>query len=87
MKSVPGSEDIIRSAGYTVISSFRIPDTAWWDHDYTPLSKKVTGLKERYKDKDEAQTIIRGLEKEMVIHRKYSKEYGYMFFVLKNRNL
>jgi hypothetical protein len=30
--------------------------------------------------------LIRGLEKEMVIHRKYSKEYGYTFFVLKNRN-
>ena len=26
MKSVPGTEDIIRSAGYTVISSFRLPD-------------------------------------------------------------
>ena len=69
-----------------MISSFRLPDAGWWDHYYTPLSKKVTGLKERYKDNDEAQTIINGLEMEMEIHRKYSKEYGYTFFVLKNRN-
>jgi len=86
MKSVPGTEDLIRSAGYTVISSFRLPDAAWWDHYYTPLSKKMTGLRERYKDNDEAQAIIRGLEKEMEIHHRYSKEYGYTFFVLRNRN-
>ena len=42
-------------------------------------------LKEKYKESEDAQTIIRGLKKEMDIHRKYSKEYGYMFFVLKNR--
>jgi hypothetical protein len=86
MKSVPGTEDIIRSAGYTIIGSFRLPDAAWWDHYYSPLSKKVPGLKERYKDNADAQSIIKGLEKEMEIHRKYSKEYGYTFFVLKNRN-
>jgi len=86
MKSVSGTEEIIRSAGYTVISSFRLPDVAWWDHYYTPLSKKMTKLKEIYKENEDAQTIIKGLEKEMVIHRKYSKEYGYTFFVLKNRN-
>ena len=86
MKSEPGTEEIIRSAGYTVISSFRLPDAGWWDHYYTPLSKKMPRLKEIHKGNDDAQIIIKELEKEMEIHRKYSKEYGYTFFVLKNRN-
>jgi hypothetical protein len=43
-------------------------------------------LKEKYRHDDEVQAIMRGLEKEMDIHRKYLKEYGYLFFVLKNRN-
>jgi len=86
MKSESGTEEIIRAAGYTVISSFRLPDAGWWDHYYTPLSKKMTRLKEIHKDNDDAQIIIKGLEKEMEIYRKYSKEYGYTFFVLKNRN-
>lgn len=86
MKSKSGNEEIIRSAGYTVISSFRLPDAGWWDHYYSPLSGRMKLLKEKYADNDDAQAIIRGLEEEMDIHRKYSKEYGYLFFVLKNRN-
>ena len=85
MKSKSGNEEIIRSAGYTVISSFRLPDTGWWDHYYSPLSERMVLLKEKYTGNEDAQAIIRGLEKEMDIHRKYSKEYGYLFFVLKNR--
>jgi ubiquinone/menaquinone biosynthesis C-methylase UbiE len=86
MKSESGNEEIIRSAGYTVMSSFRLPDAGWWDHYYSPLSERMILLREKYKDNDDALTIIRGLEKEMDIHRKYSKEYGYVFFVLKKRN-
>ena len=44
----------------------------------------MTRLKEIHKNNDDSQTIIKGIEKEVEIHRKYSKEYGYMFFVLKN---
>lgn len=86
MRSESGTEEIIRSAGFTVISSFRLPDAGWWDHYYSPLSERLGLLKERHAGNDDAQTIIRGLEEEMEIHRKYSKEYGYTFFVLKNRN-
>ncbi len=84
MKSESGTEEIISSAGYRAISSFRLPDSGWWDNYYSPLKERMILLKERYKDNDEAQAFIRGLEKEMDIHRKYSKEYGYTFFVLKN---
>src|SRR4030042_712877 len=82
MKSESGNEEIIRSAGYTLISSFRLPDAGWWDHYYSPLSERMTLLKEKHKDNEEALTVIRGLEKEMDIHRKYAKEYGEKFFVL-----
>ena len=86
MKSESGNEEIIRSAGYTVISSFRLPDAGWWTHYYSPLTERIPLLKEKYATNHDALDIIQGLEKEMEIHRKYSKEYGYLFFVLKNRN-
>lgn len=86
MKSESGVEDLIRSEGFTVISSFRLPDAGWWDNFYSPLSGRISLLKEKHAKNDEALTIIRGLEKEMNIHRKYSEEYGYTFFVLKNMN-
>ena len=85
MKSVPGTEEVIRDLGYSVISTFRLPDSGWWDHYYSPLTERIPFLKETYANNSDAQMIIRGLEKEMEIHRKYSDEYGYTFFVLKNR--
>jgi SAM-dependent methyltransferase len=82
MTSEPGTEEIIRSAGYSLIGSFRLPDTGWWDHYYSPLTDRIEVLKDKYANNHDAQSIIQGLEREMEIHRKYSKEYGYSFFIL-----
>ena len=81
MHSESGTEEILRSAGYSVIGSFRLPDAGWWDQYYTPLTDRMEMLKGKYANNQEAQSILDGLEKEMEIHRKYSKEYGYSFFI------
>jgi len=86
MSSEPGTEEIVRSAGFTVINSFRLPDAAWWDHYYSPLIERMILLKEKYATNQDALEIIHGLEREMEIHRKYSKEYGYCFFIVQNKN-
>ncbi|MBN1166844.1 MAG: class I SAM-dependent methyltransferase [Methanospirillaceae archaeon] len=85
METVQKTEEMIKDIGYTVIKSFRLPDSGWWDHYYTPLTTRIPMLKEMYADNRDAQEIIRGLEEEMEIHQKYSHEYGYTFFVLQNR--
>lgn len=85
MKSESDTKDLIRAAGYTVTGSFRLPDAGWWDQYYSPLSRRIPMLREKYANNADARMIIQGLEKEMEIHRKYSKEYGYTFFVLENR--
>jgi hypothetical protein len=76
-----GTEEIIRSAGYSVMGSFRLPDAGWWSHYYSPLTDRIEMLKENYANNHDARSIIQGLEKEMEIHLKYSKEYGYTFFI------
>lgn len=86
MKSEPGTKEMIQDAGYSVISMFRLPDSGWWDHYYTPLTKRIPFLKELYANNSDAQMIISGLEQEMEMYRKYSNEFGYTFFVLKNRS-
>jgi len=86
MKSESGIKDLIRAEGYTVTGSFRLPDAGWWDHYYSPLTGRIPMLKEKYANNADAHKIIQELEKEMEVHRKYSKEYGYTFFVLKNSN-
>lgn len=86
MMTESDTKDAIRGAGYTVIGSFRLPDAGWWDHYYTPLSGRIPMLREKHANNADAQMILQGLEKEMEIHQKYSKEYGYTFFVLQNRS-
>jgi len=83
MPSESGTEEMIRSAGYSLIGSFRLPDADWWNQYYSPLMDRIEMLKEKYANNHDAQAIIQGLEREMEIHRKYSKEYGYRFFILR----
>jgi ubiquinone/menaquinone biosynthesis C-methylase UbiE len=84
MPSVSDVEEMIRSAGYSLIGSFRLPDSGWWNHYYEPLTDRMGMLKEKYADNQDALFIIRELEIEMEIHRKYSKEYGYTYFIMTN---
>jgi ubiquinone/menaquinone biosynthesis C-methylase UbiE len=84
MPSESGTRELVRSAGFTVINSFRLPDEGWWTHYYSPLTERIPLLKEKYATNHDALDIIQGLEDEMEIHRKYSKEYGYCFFINKN---
>jgi len=81
MPSVPETVQMINSEGYSFIGSFRLPYTGWWNQYYSPLTGQIDMLKEKYADNQDAQLIIQGLENEMNIHRKYSKEYGYTYFV------
>ncbi|MDD1707858.1 MAG: methyltransferase domain-containing protein [Methanoregulaceae archaeon] len=84
MPSESGTRDLVRSAGFTVIDSFRLPDAGWWRHYYTPLTERIPLLKDHYATNPDAMDIIQGLEHEIEIYRKYSKEYGYCFFINKN---
>lgn len=84
MQSESRTAENLRGEGYSVISSFRLPDSGWWDHYYTPLLKRIDHLKEKHKGNTDAEAIIQGLELEISMHQKYSHEYGYTYFILKN---
>ena len=73
----------IRALGYSVVTHFRLPAEAWWEHFYTPLSGKLDLLREKYADNKEAGYILTGLQRQMELFRDHSSEYGYTFFVLR----
>ncbi len=64
---------------------YRLPASGWWDHYYTPLSNRMDLLRKKYANNDEAGIILMQLKNEMEIHRKYSDEYGYTFFILQSK--
>ncbi len=84
MPTVAQAEEMIRAEGYSLVGSFRLPDTGWYTHYYNALAARLGMLKEKYAGNQDAQCIIQGLEMEMDIFRKYSKEYGYTYFIMKS---
>jgi SAM-dependent methyltransferase len=77
------AESVIRDAGYSILGRLRLPDAAWWDHYYTPLSVRLDILKQQYNHDQEVQAFISSLEKEIQIFSNHSREYGYSFFIIR----
>ncbi|MCG8408006.1 MAG: class I SAM-dependent methyltransferase [Phycisphaerales bacterium] len=71
----------IRICGYLPLGHFTLPDTAWWEHYYTPLEGKLQGLAKKYKGDDEAFRILEATKSEIEIRRRFADCYGYEFFI------
>lgn len=79
------ADEVCRMAvtgGYKVIESFDLPDSAWWDDYYTPMLERMKELKLRNAGMAEAEAVYAECETEVEMFRRYSKSYGYVFFVL-----
>ena len=82
--AVDGIRTIAEDAGYSWITSFPLPPSAWWDDYYTPLLARIPALEKTYRDNAEALAVIAVMKKEIQLYRQYSDEYGYQFILLKN---
>lgn len=70
------------ASGYRMIERFNLPDSAWWDDYYTPMLERIKELKIRNAGVAEAEAVYAECETEAEMFRRYSKNYGYTFFVL-----
>ena len=82
MLDVEANLELVRRSGYTVLGHFLLPESAWWDHYYTPVQAKLPGLREAYRDDPKALEVIELHQREMDLYRQYSDYYGYAFFVM-----
>jgi len=82
MKNIESNLEVVRRAGYNVVGHFTLPKSAWWDHYYTPIEKKLPAFREKYKGNPEALAVVELHEVEIDIYRKHSDFYGYVFYVM-----
>jgi ubiquinone/menaquinone biosynthesis C-methylase UbiE len=85
IKTVDEIKTLAIQAGYTCIADFSLPVSAWWDDYYTPLLARLPALEHQYRGNAEAETIISLTRQEIDLYKEHSAEYGYQFFLLKNR--
>ncbi len=71
-----------RNAGYRIIGSFSVPESAWWENYYSPMERQIVTLLEKYKGDKEAQAALDDALLEIEMYRKYSEWYGYVFYVM-----
>jgi len=81
-KTVKENLQIIKNRGYQIRGYFVLPESSWWENYYLPILSKLPGLKKKYQNNSEALATIVEEEEEIEMFRKYSKHYGYVFYVL-----
>jgi ubiquinone/menaquinone biosynthesis C-methylase UbiE len=82
IKTVKENLEVIRSAGYCVVGYFVLPESSWWENYYLPIQSKLPLLRAKYRGNSEALEVINAEELEIEMFRKYSKHYGYVFYIM-----
>ena len=81
MTDVTSVADMFRMQGYELVGHFTLPDAAWWEDYYTPLSEKLPKLREKYRDDHEALRVVETTRQEIETRRLFGDSFGYEFFV------
>ena len=82
MGTINQNLEIIRSTGYREKGHFILPASCWWDGYYTPLERSLSALEQKYEGNEEAAFGLEATRTEIKMYRKYSKFYGYVFYIL-----
>ncbi len=82
IKTVKESLQLIKDCGYNIVGYFVLPESSWWENYYLPILAKLPAMKAKYQGNSEALAVIAAEEQEIEMFRKYSKHYGYVFYVM-----
>ena len=85
IKNIEENIETIKKEGFNLISNFTLPESAWLDNYYLPIEKELPRLNEKYQGNEVALAVFEGFRKEADFYRKYSKYYGYEFFVMQKK--
>ena len=81
IKDVKSNIGLIQNEGYNLISNFTLSESAWLDSYYVPMEEEISRLNNKYRGNKIALDVFASLKYELDVYRKYSKFYGYEFFV------
>lgn len=77
-------------AGYAVVETFALPETAWWEGYYTPLRERLAALRERLAALGERHAgdaavlaALAATAREIDLFERHADAYGYVFYVLR----
>lgn len=82
IKTIDEVRKMAETEGYKIIETFNLPDSAWWDDYYTPMLERIKELEIKNCGVPEAEAVYKECKLETEMFSKYSRSYGYTFFIL-----
>ena len=83
MKFYEDNYPVIEASGYGLIDHFPLPSESWWTDYYGPTERTLGEMRLKYQGNGEAQKIFDSFQLEIDMHKKYSKHYGYCFYIMR----
>jgi len=74
---------IVSALGYESVGHFVLPASSWNELYYDPLAERIRQYEQKWKRIREAEDVLAEARREISIFRKYSRYYGYAFFVMR----
>lgn len=72
---------LIERCGLDLLGHFPLPEEAWWDDFYRPMTARIAELRVKYAADPEALEALGRLAREPETMGRYSEYYAYEFFV------
>jgi hypothetical protein len=85
MTTVDGNLATARACGFDLIEHFTLPESAWWDDYYTPMARRIDELLDGHRGDAAARSALESSREQIDLYRRYSRAYGYVFYVLRRR--
>jgi len=82
IKNISENIKIIGDTGYQMIHHFILPESSWFTHYYAPIEEKLAKLEVKYENDKKNLEVIKAEKDEIAMFRKYSKYYGYVFYII-----
>ncbi|MFH1114040.1 MAG: class I SAM-dependent methyltransferase [Pseudomonadota bacterium] len=73
---------VISGCGFEVLGHFSLPESDWLESFYLPLENRVQTLRRTYGTDPERMQALDEIQLEIDIYRKYSRYYGYEFYLM-----
>ena len=83
MADVGENLSTIEDCGYRVVGHFTLPESSWWEPYYDPLQERLQLVRQAHLAEADKIAMIDSVQTEIDLFRRYSRFYGYVFYILK----
>ncbi len=82
MRDIAGNRASAERVGFKVLDTFTLPNDDWWNEYYRPLRRRIASFRASHTVPKTIEAILSETEREMDLVERYSKEFGYVFYLL-----